>query len=95
MSDYLKLGTWNVVCQVCGFKYKSDELKKRWDGLYVCDKDFEHRHPMDFYKARGETKSIPWSSPEPSETHITVNYVSSSVGTQDSTIPEGHNDGSL
>lgn len=28
-------------CQQCGFRYKLDELRPRWDGLTVCNEDWE------------------------------------------------------
>lgn len=70
MGSYYKPGTWNAICDVCGFEYKSDEMKKRWDGLMVCPQDFEHRHPMDFMRVRSETLSVPWTRPEADDTFI-------------------------
>jgi hypothetical protein len=49
-ADYLKLGDYNAICDVCGFKYKASELQMRWDGLFVCEKDWEPRHPQDYVK---------------------------------------------
>lgn len=95
MPNYYKTGVWNCVCQVCGFKFKSDQIRKRWDGLLVCDKDFEQRHPVDFYKAPQERGAVPFTAPEPTENHRTVNYVDSSVGTQDNTIPTATNDNEI
>lgn len=48
-------GNWKVTCQVCGFWYPSSEINKRWDGLLVCDKDNEPRHPQTLIRVRGET----------------------------------------
>jgi hypothetical protein len=47
-------GNWKVACHVCGFWYPSGEIKKRWDGLLVCEKDYETRHPQTLLKVRGE-----------------------------------------
>lgn len=55
---------WHVICPVCGFQYKSNELKKRWDGLMVCEKDWERRHPVDFYNVKGEDTSVPYVYPD-------------------------------
>jgi len=60
-ADYLKLGDWSALCDVCGQKYKASELKRRWDGLYVCTKDFEVRHPSDFFRMPTEDTSVPWA----------------------------------
>ena len=48
-------GTWAVICDVCGFRFPSNLLKKRWDGAMVCHEDFETRHPQTLLKIRGET----------------------------------------
>ena len=89
MDNRLELGTWNAICDVCGFKHKANELKKRWDGLMVCEKDYEPRHISDLYKAPVENQWIPWSRPQGTDTFITVNTVGAGVGTQDNTIPSG------
>lgn len=60
----LKLGTWNAYCDVCAGKFKADQLKKRWDGFMVCDKDWETRHPQDFLRGVEETSNkLPWTRP--------------------------------
>lgn len=51
--------SYNIICQVCGFKYKAHEIKKRWDGIYVCKYDWEPRHPMDFFRQRNDTHTLP------------------------------------
>lgn len=65
-ADYLKLGDWNAICQVCGFKHKASDMRKRWDGLYVCEKDYEERHPSDFFKSRPDVSSVAWTSTDSS-----------------------------
>lgn len=65
-KDYFKSGTWNALCGVCGFKFKADELKKRWDGIYVCEQDWEPRHILDFFKVRPDHMEVPWSQPDTS-----------------------------
>lgn len=61
-KDFLRLGDWNALCQVCGFKYKASELRKRWDGLRVCSKDFETRQPQDLIRGKQDNSSVPWAS---------------------------------
>jgi len=51
-------GTWAVNCDVCGFRFPSDRLYKRWDGAMVCQKDWETRHPQTLIKVRGE-RAVP------------------------------------
>lgn len=55
---------YNVICDVCGFKFKASMLRKRWDGLMVCKHDFEMRHPMDFYTTRNDAHLLPWTRPD-------------------------------
>lgn len=64
MRTYFKNGSWNGVCDVCGFRFKADQLVRRWDGAMVCHKDFEPRHPQDFIRVRDERISVPFSRPE-------------------------------
>jgi hypothetical protein len=51
---------YNALCDVCQFKFKASQLRKRWDGLMVCDKDWELRHPLDFYQTRNDTHKLPF-----------------------------------
>lgn len=68
-----KRGVWDVVCDVCGFKFKSDKLKERWDGLMVCKEDWETRHPQDFLRPVKES-TIPWSRPEPADVYVEIDF---------------------
>jgi hypothetical protein len=63
-------GDWIVVCDVCGVELLASEAKHRWDGYIVCEKDFEHRHPMDFIRVKPEKISVPFSRPEPPDQFI-------------------------
>ncbi len=74
MNQY-KPGDWNLICDVCGTKIKASESKRRWDGLIVCKRDFEFRHPMDFIKARTDKISVPFSRSEPVDQFVTINYI--------------------
>lgn len=53
--------SWNATCDVCGFQYKANELRKRWDGLMVCEADFETRHPLDFYRVKNDHHQLPYT----------------------------------
>lgn len=64
MNDEYIPGTWNALCDVCGFKFKSIDLRERWDGARVCSADFELRNEQDFIKSPRESGPIPWSRPE-------------------------------
>jgi len=75
MPNYYKPGVWNVICDVCGFEYKSDELRKRWDGLMVCQHDWEPRHPQDLLRVPREDVSVPWTRPVSTELFVSFDIV--------------------
>ena len=70
MNTYYKKGTWSACCDICGFEFKSDELRKNWKGLIVCREDYEQRQPLDFIRARHEDTSVPWTRPEPVDNEV-------------------------
>ena len=72
---YYKKGTWAAICDVCGFEFKSDELRKNWKGLIVCREDYEQRHPQEFIRARHEDTTVPWTRPEPEDDNIEICYL--------------------
>lgn len=83
---------WRAICDVCGFEFSNTQVKKRWDGMIVCDKDYELRHPMDFLKVKPEhSQVLPWSRPEAADTFVDVTY----IDTENNTIPSGTFDNSL
>jgi hypothetical protein len=55
---------YNALCDVCGFKKKASELIKRWDGLMVCDEDWEPRNILDFYRTRNDAHQLPFTRPD-------------------------------
>lgn len=73
-------GTWKAVCDVCGFEFHSGVMKKRWDGLMVCEKDFEHDHPQKFIRVRPDTCVPPWTRPEPPPVYILYCSLTESQG---------------
>jgi hypothetical protein len=64
MSTYYKHGSWNAICDICGFKFKAEDLRERWDGLRVCKQDFEFRHPQEKRRPTIDVQSVPWTRPE-------------------------------
>lgn len=65
---------WNIVCDVCGREYKSGEMRKRWDGLVVCNLDYELDHPQKYIRVHGDPKPVPADMirQEPSDTFVVV-----------------------
>lgn len=76
MQNYFKSGKWNVICDVCGRKYKNTDVRKRWDGLIVCSKDFELRHIADFIKSNPERNNVKDPRPEQADQFVSVSYIS-------------------
>lgn len=69
-ADYWKAGDYNVICDVCGFKYKASQLKKRWDGAMCCPEDWEPRHPQDYVRGVKDSPPLPFTRPEPADDFI-------------------------
>jgi hypothetical protein len=56
---------YNGICDICGFKKKNYELRKRWDGYWVCNEDWESRHILDFYRTKNDTHTLPITRSDP------------------------------
>jgi hypothetical protein len=65
-------GDWKAICDSCGRIFKNSQLRKRWDGLMVCQSDWEPRQPQDFVRAHADTQAVPWSRPEASDVFIST-----------------------
>ena len=50
---YITGSHW-AVCDSCGFQFRSEDLTETWDKLWVCDEDFETRHPQEFLRVKEE-----------------------------------------
>lgn len=56
-----KAKDWNALCDSCGFKFKSSELRLRWDGLMVDNACWEPRQPQDLIRAvKDPAYPLPW-----------------------------------
>lgn len=74
-NDEFILGDSNAICDVCGFKHKASQLRKRWDGAMVCSADFELRHPQDSLKARPERNNVQNARPMPEYRFLAVGEI--------------------
>ena len=93
-----KPGNHWVVCDKCGFDYPASEMKKQWDGLVVCQQDYEPRHPQDFVRGvEDRITSQGLVRPVPAETTRTTNdFDDVNIGSsEDYTVPTGTHTGSL
>lgn len=82
-NNYFKSGSWNAVCDLCSGKFKADDLKKRWDGLIVCAKDWESDHPQKYIRVRSDPKPVPFIRTDPEEIFIHVCTPTTSSGMAD------------
>ena len=69
-ADHYKHGDYNAICDKCGFKYKASQLRRTWDNLMVCKKDWEPRQPQDFVKGVKDKQTVPWARPEPENVFV-------------------------
>lgn len=45
-NNYYKIGSHNVICDICQRKRKNDQVRMQWDGLVACsDTCWNPRHP--------------------------------------------------
>lgn len=63
-TDSYRAGDNYAICDECGFKYRRSELRKRWDGLLVCRKDWEPRHPQELVHSVRERSRVRGARPE-------------------------------
>ena len=75
-NNYYKPKVWNAYCDSYGFKFKSDQLMRRWDGLMVDKACWEPRQPQDLLRAVRETSNnLPWSRPDGPGIDVGPDYV--------------------
>ena len=63
-NSRLKRGSHAVICDRCGFRYHAEDLKKEWQGLMVCAKCYEPKHPQDLIKSVQDQKPKAFYRPE-------------------------------
>lgn len=77
-TRYVK-GQWKTVCDVCGMRYDSSQLQMRWDGLMVCNKDWEPRQPQDFVRAKVDIQAVPWTRTESTDYTFVIDSTTKSA----------------
>ena len=69
-EDRYASGDWNAICDRCGKQFKFSRLKKTWDGLWVCSRDWEPRHPQDFVRGIKDDQHAPVTRPDAPDTFV-------------------------
>ncbi len=64
-ADYWKDGDLNARCDQCGIKVKASELRLEWDGLRVCYRCLDPRHPQDLIRPPRPEQPPQWTRPSP------------------------------
>jgi len=44
-ANHLVKGSYNVICDQCGQKYKREFCKVQWDNLFTCFHCYDKKHP--------------------------------------------------
>lgn len=67
--DKLELGTWNVICDRCGFKRKAYEVAREPVTNFIVCKDtcWEMRHPQEYVRAKPDHQTVPFTRPQPTD----------------------------
>jgi len=73
-------GEWSVLCDVCGRKFRNQDLRQRWDGLKTCSDDWEPRQPQDFVRGVADYQAPVWTRPEPADQFRTVTIIYDDYG---------------
>jgi hypothetical protein len=73
-NSWYKPGAWNVICDVCGFRLKSTDVRKRWDGLMVCHVDYETDHPQKYLRVREDKQAVPFTR-KPVDAFVDICYL--------------------
>ena len=73
-------GDYNVICDRCGAKVKASQTAKEWNGLRVCRRHWEPRHPQDFVRGRADRQAVPDARPEGTDMFLTAAVSASDLG---------------
>ena len=83
---FFELGNANFQCDECGRGFKATQMRKRWDGAWVCDTGtcWEPRQPQDFQRGVKDDPSLAIARPR-----IFPTGVNGSVGMWTNSAPYG------
>lgn len=59
-----------ATCDACGQTYYASQMRMRWDNLFVCQEDYEVRHPQDFVRAIPDDPRAEPARPPPTDAFV-------------------------
>ena len=65
-----KSGDYWVIDDISGFKIRSSDAVKQWDGLLVHRDHADIRNPQDFVRGRKDRQTVPDARPELADVFI-------------------------
>lgn len=65
-----RVGDFLVCCDICGFVMPVSKTKKTWQGLRVCYKDFEIKHPQLTMRGLPDRQAVYDGRPEPPPVYV-------------------------
>lgn len=68
-------GDWWLVCDECGRDFRRSDMRQRWDNAWVCQSDWEPRHPQESVRGIPERISVPVARPVPATVTIVTGDV--------------------
>lgn len=79
-NDTFVMGSWNVLCDDCGTKYKSRQVRKDWQGLYLCsggdtNNCWNLRQPQDYVRGKKDSQHVPFVRPQGDITYVATNEI--------------------
>ena len=79
-ANYLDKGNYNVICDRCGQKNKRDNCQKEWNGLLVCKRCWEPKHPwLVPLPVVVDGLPVPDARPRPSPVYIATSLPTLSI----------------
>lgn len=63
-SDRFNKGSYNFICDICGFKFKRKDGRINYNGSLVCKDDFEIRQKQDFVRNMANLQTVDNARPD-------------------------------
>jgi hypothetical protein len=82
MGNNYRPGAHNVLDERTGYKVKSTDVAKEWNGLVVRRKSFEPRHPQDFVRGKTDNQNVADPRSEPADSFLTPNEAHNAISAE-------------